>query len=345
MEHLYSLNSYFFDLPPELIAHFPCEKRDASRLLVVERQTGKLFEIPFFELTHFLEKGDSLVFNDTKVFPSRFIGNRPTGGKAEVFLLKKRSTKTWEALVKPGRKLGIGCRVIFGDGLSCEIRDILPDGHRVIEFNFKGNLEEALEKFGRIPLPLYIRRADIPEIDKERYQTIYARHSGSVAAPTAGLHFTSEMLVKLEEKGVLKDHITLHVGAGTFAPVKTEDIREHKMHSETFTISEQTAERLNNRKENKRQICIGTTTCRALESAASSDGRIQPGDYETDIFIYPGYTFKYVKHLLTNFHQPGSSLLLLVSAFASHELIKEAYEKAIKERFRFFSYGDAMLIL
>lgn len=342
---LYSLDQYHYDLPQELIAQYGCEPRDQSRLLVVERKTGNMYEMVFRELTDFLQKQDSLIFNDTKVFPARLIGSRSGGGKAEVFLLRKRGEDTWEALVQPGKKLSIGSKVIFGDGLSCEILEILPEGIRIVNFNFKGDIDTALEKFGHVPLPQYIRRQDLPEIDKARYQTIYAMHSGSVAAPTAGLHFTEEMLKIFENKGIHKNKITLHVGLGTFLPVKTEDIREHKMHMESFSISAETAKELNHRPDNALQICVGTTTCRALESASTEEGILKPGNYETDIFIFPGYKFKYVKNLLTNFHQPGSSLLMLVSAFASRELIMEAYAKAIKERFRFLSYGDAMLIL
>ncbi len=332
-------------MPEDLIAQYPCEPRDRSRLLVVERKTGHMYEMAFWELTDFLQKEDSLVFNDTKVFPSRLIGVRPSGGKTEIFLLKKRKENIWEALVKPGKKLPIGSKVIFGDGFSCEVMDIFPDGIRLVYLDFKGNINEALEQFGHIPLPPYMRCEAIPELDKVRYQTVYAQYSGSVAAPTAGLHFTEEMLNKLENKGVDKNKITLHVGLGTFLPVKVDDIREHKMHFEAFTISTETAGKLNKHDENKLQICVGTTTCRALETAATEEGIIQEGQYETDIFIYPGYKFKYVKQLLTNFHQPGSSLLMLVSGFASRELIMEAYAKAIKDRFRFLSYGDAMLIL
>lgn len=342
---MYSLQPYLYDLPEDLIAQYPCEPRDSSRLLIVERKTGQMQEIVFHELSDFLEKGDRLVFNDTKVFPSRLLGTRPSGGKAEVFLTKQRSDRTWEAMVKPGKKLVLGSKVVFGDGFSCEIIEILPNGLRVVHFDFNGDLSAALEKFGQIPLPPYMKRSAIPELDKVSYQTVYAQHSGSLAAPTAGLHFTDSLLNQLDRKGIIRENITLHVGLGTFLPVKTDDIREHKMHFETFTISSKTSENLNNYPTTKRQICVGTTTCRALESAATVEGFIQPGKYETDIFIYPGYTFKYVKHLLTNFHQPGSSLLMLVCAFASPELIKEAYAKAIKERFRFFSYGDAMLIL
>lgn len=345
MEPYYSLKHYLYDLPEELIAKFPCEPRDASRLLVVDRKTENMFEIPFYELSDFLNKEDSLVFNNSKVLPSRLIGTRQGGGKAEVFLIKRLPQGTWEALVKPGKKLGIGNRVTFGDGFSCEVTDLTPEGLRIVQFDFKGSIEEALEKFGHVPLPPYMRREDIPEIDKIRYQTVYAKHPGSVAAPTAGLHFSDDLLHKLDLKGVYKDTITLHVGLGTFLPVKSEDIREHQMHYETFEITSETALRLNNRNKEHRQICVGTTSCRALESASLPEGIIQSGKYDTNIFIHPGYKFKYVKHLLTNFHQPGSSLLMLVSAFATYDLIKEAYARAIKDRFRFLSYGDAMLIL
>ena len=342
---LFSLNSYLYDLPAELIAQYPIEPRDASRLLVVDRKTGKMEEMVFHELADFLQKGDSLVFNDTKVFPSRLIGSRPQGGKAEIFLTKRRPDGTWEALVKPGKKIGIGRKILFGDGFSCEVLGILPDGIRIIHLEFKGSLDEAIEQFGQVPLPPYMKREAIPELDKLRYQTVYAQEKGSQAAPTAGLHFTEQLLEKLESKGVTLDKITLHVGLGTFLPVKTEDIRQHKMHAEPFSISPETAARLNSRPQNKLQICVGTTTCRALESAATAQGIIMPGQYETSIFIHPGYKFKYVQQMLTNFHQPGNSLLMLVSAFASYELIMEAYAKAIKDRFRFLSYGDAMLIL
>lgn len=345
VEDLYSLNNYLYELPQELIAPFPCEPRDHSRLLVVEQKTGRFHEMVFHDLVDFLQTGDSLVFNDTKVFPSRLLGVRPTGGKAEIFLTKRLQNDTWESLVRPGKKIGIGSKVIFGDGFFCEVIDILPNGMRIVKLEFAGPLEEALEKFGHIPLPPYMQRAVIPEFDKIRYQTVYAQQSGSVAAPTAGLHFTEDMLEKLMNKGIIINKITLHVGSGTFLPVKTEDIRDHKMHVEVFTISTDTAENLNNRAKEKLQICVGTTTCRTLESAVTSEGIIQPGHYETEIFIYPGYKFKYVKSLLTNFHQPGSSLLMLVSAFASFELIKEVYAKAIRDRYRFLSYGDAMLIL
>lgn len=345
MKNRFALKSYLYDLPEDLIAQYPCHPRDASRLLVVERDTEKIYEMPFRELCHYLEKGDSLVFNNTKVIPSRLIGQRLSGGKAEVFLLKKISSNNWVALVRPGKKMGIGTRVYFGDGFFCEVIDIIANGQRLVHLEYSGCIEEALEKFGHVPLPHYMRRESINEIDKDRYQTVYAQYPGSVAAPTAGLHFTDEMLKHLIDKGVLIDKITLHIGLGTFLPVKTEDIRFHQMHEEIFEISETTAENLNSRPSCRKQICVGTTTCRALESAASSEGFIQKGKYQTSIFIHPGYKFKYVKNLLTNLHQPGSSLIILVSTFASHELIHNAYQKAIKDRFRFLSYGDAMLIL
>jgi S-adenosylmethionine:tRNA ribosyltransferase-isomerase len=342
----FSLSHYLYDLPNDLIARHPADPRDASRLLVVERKTGRMESMIFHELVDLLQKGDSLVFNDTKVFPSRLIGARSMGGKAEIFLIKQRQGNLWEALVKPGKKLGIGSKVTIGDGFSCEILDVLPNGIRLVHLDFKeGTIDEAIEKFGQIPLPPYMEREAIPELDKINYQTVYAQHTGSVAAPTAGLHFTENMLHRLGDKGVSIDKITLHVGLGTFLPVKAEDIREHKMHQETFEISSQTAEHLNRRPADKLQICVGTTTCRTLESAATESALVQAGKYETNIFIHPGYQFKYVRHLLTNFHQPGSSLLMLVSAFASRELIMEAYAKAIKDRYRFLSYGDAMLIL
>ncbi|KIC75097.1 S-adenosylmethionine:tRNA ribosyltransferase-isomerase [Neochlamydia sp. TUME1] len=345
MKDWHSLNNYLYDLPEELIAQYPCEPRDATRLLVVDRASGNMHEMVFHELADFLGKGDSLVFNNTKVLPSRLIGSRSSGGKAEIFLIKRLPTGDWEALVKPGKKLGKGSNVTFNEGFSCKIIDVLADGKRVVNFDYEGDITQALEKFGHVPLPPYMRRAAIPELDKERYQTVYAQHPGSVAAPTAGLHFTDKLLQRLEEKSVQVDKLTLHIGLGTFLPVKVEDIREHQMHDESFEISQETAERLNKRPINKRQICVGTTSCRALEAAASASGMITGGKYNTNIFIHPGYQFKYVQHLLTNFHQPGSSLLMLVSAFASPELIKEAYNKAIKERYRFLSYGDAMLIL
>lgn len=343
MTDYFSLKNYHYDLPEDLIAHHPCTPRDASRLLIVDRKTGRFEDHTFHDLMDILQEGDSLVFNNTKVFPARLIGTRSSGGKTEVFLTKKLPNDDWEALVKPGKKLPIGSKVIFGTDFFCEIIDVLEDGNRIVRFNNLESFDTALQKYGRIPLPPYMRR-DASETDKVSYQTVYAQQVGSVAAPTAGLHFTQKMLEKLHSMGISQETITLHVGLGTFLPVKTEDIRDHKMHHETFSISAETADRLNSRDPNKLQICVGTTTCRALESAAKS-GKILSGNYETNIFIHPGYEFKYVKHLLTNFHQPGSSLLMLVCAFASYEMIMEAYAKAIKDRYRFLSYGDAMLII
>lgn len=339
----YSLSSYHFDLPKDLIAQQPCQPRDHSRLMIVERSKGSITEIPFFELPNFLDKGDSLVFNDTKVIPARLIGKRSTGGTAEVFLKEKREDGTWEALVKPGKKLGIGTQVFFSEDFSCEIMQELPEGSRLVQFAYEGDFEKALAKHGKIPLPQYIKREDV-QTDRVNYQTVYAKHPGAVAAPTAGLHFTNALLDQLKAKGVEQIQLTLHVGFGTMLPIRVKDIRQHQMHSESFSITSQAADQLN-KEIKKRQICVGTTTCRALESASKESSVIKPGEYSTDIFISPGYEFRKVNALLTNFHLPSSTLLVLVSTFAGRELIKEAYQKAIKERFRFYSYGDAMLIL
>jgi S-adenosylmethionine:tRNA ribosyltransferase-isomerase len=341
---LLSLDSYQYDLPKELIAQQAAEPRNSSRLLVIDRRTGNFQDLIFRDLADMLAGGDSLVLNDTKVIPARLFGQRPSGGKVEVVLLRQKGNKLWAALVRPGRKLGLGEKVIFSEDFFGEIIEIYPDGSRLVEFHCKGDFFEVLEKVGHLPLPQYIQRADDLN-DKERYQTVYAANSGAVAAPTAGLHFTSEMLAQLENKGVSQTCITLHVGLGTFRPVQVADIRQHVMHTEPFFISEEAANSLNIRQSAKKQICIGTTCCRALESAVDKDGRISPGIFETDIFLYPGCEFKYVQSLLTNFHLPGSTLLMLVCAFGGYELMMEAYAKAVKDRYRFFSYGDAMLIL
>ncbi len=339
------LSSYQYELPAELIAQQPCTPRDRSRLMIVERSTGTISEIVFRELIDFLSPGDSLVFNDTKVIPSRLFGKRKTGGEAEIFLTSRRSDNTWEALVRPGKKLQPGTKVYFSDRLRCEILDNLEDGLRLVRFDYEGDFDALLQTHGQVPLPPYIKREQgVEESDKERYQTIFAAKPGAVAAPTAGLHFTEEMLQKLKEKQVAQMAVTLHVGLGTFRPVQTEDIRQHMMHAEKCYITPEVASQLNCRDLSKKQICVGTTCCRTLESVVKA-GAISPGEFSTDIFIYPGYTFRYVRHLLTNFHLPGSTLLMLVSAFAGRDLILEAYHKAIKEKFRFFSYGDAMLIL
>lgn len=339
------LSSYHYHLPEELIAQHPCNPRERSRLLIVDRVSENFSEIVFAELIDFLQKGDSLVFNDTKVIPARLLGKRKTGGEVEIFLTIQRPNGDWEVLARPGKKLPQGTVVIFSDTFSCEILEILDDGRRLVRFNYEGDFEQVLAQHGEIPLPHYIKREKQQAEDANRYQTVFAANPGAVAAPTAGLHFSREMLDTLAANGVHQNKVTLHVGLGTFRPVQTEDIRDHKMHHERIVISPETAQALNSRSTNHRQICVGTTCCRTLESAASPEGVVKAGSFETNIFIYPGYQFKYVQHLLTNFHLPGSSLLMLVSAFAGPELIKEAYLKAVKERFRFFSYGDAMLIV
>jgi S-adenosylmethionine:tRNA ribosyltransferase-isomerase len=342
---LYSLSSYLFELPEELIAQHPCSPRDHSRVMVIDRKSGKISEMVFHELLDFLQAGDQLVFNNTKVIPSRLIGKRESGGITEVFITKLLPNGTWEVMARPGRKLRKGSKVIFGPDFSCEILDTLSDGGKIVRFLHQGNFDELLEKYGQIPLPHYIHREEQNAEDKENYQTMYAEVPGAVAAPTAGLHFTKEMLSKLAKKNISQPTVTLHVGIGTFRPVQSEDIRLHPMHSEHVIITPDAALKLNNRPLDRRQICVGTTSCRALESASAEDGTIPAGEYDTSIFIYPGYRFKYVKSMLTNFHLPGSSLLMLVSAFAGYDLIMEAYSKAVREKYRFFSYGDAMLIL
>lgn len=343
---LYSLSSYQFDLPPELIAQHPCTPRDHSRLMVVERATGRISEIIFQQLPDLLQAGDQLIFNDTKVIPVRLMGTRASGGVTEIFLVRRMEEGVWEVLGRPGRKLRVGAIVTFDDALSCEVLEILPDGNRYVRFYYEGDFESLLVRYGQIPLPHYIREGKSSSMDITDYQTIYATNPGAAAAPTAGLHFTRRVLDALNDKKVSQTTITLHVGLGTFRPVQTEDIRQHKMHTEQIIISAEASEQLNGaRKMGKRQICIGTTTCRSLESVATSEGDIPAGCYSSNLFIYPGYQFKYVEALLTNFHFPHSSLLMLVSAFGGYELIQEAYAKAIEARFRFFSYGDAMLIL
>jgi len=342
---LYKLSAYQYQLPEELIAQYPCDPRDSSRLLIVERSTGKITEKPFRVIEEMVHAGDSLVFNDTRVIPARLVGKKKSGGRAEVFLVRRHADASWDALVRPGKKLQPGATIVFSPAFSCEIAEVLANGERRIRFHCQGDLDNMLEQCGKIPLPHYIRREPSQE-DAVRYQTIYAVHPGALAAPTAGLHFTDEMLNTLQHKGVSQIKITLHVGLGTFRPVKTEDIRTHDMHSERYFITPEAAGQLNrSHKSEGRQICVGTTCCRALEAASTAQGIIEAGAYDTNIFIYPGYQFKYVNCLLTNFHLPGSTLLMLVSAFAGHELIMEAYARAVRDKFRFFSYGDAMLII
>ncbi len=337
-------SDFFYELPQELIAQDPLKDRSASRLLCLDRKTGRTEHHIFREIIDFLHPGDCLVINNTKVIPARLYGVREeTGAKIEVLLLKRREERVWETLVKPGRKAKPGTRIVFGDGLLVgEVTDIVEEGNRLIRFSYEGIFEEILDQLGQMPLPPYITH----ELeDKNRYQTVYAKHDGSAAAPTAGLHFTPELLGKIREKGVYIAHVTLHVGLGTFRPVKVEDVTDHHMHSEFYFIEEEQAALINRaRAQGGRIIAVGTTSCRTLESAAGEDGILRAASGWTDIFIYPGYQFKMMDGLITNFHLPESTLLMLVSAFAGKEHIMAAYEEAVKERYRFFSFGDAMFI-
>lgn len=340
----FSIQSYQFPLPEELIAQFPCTPRDASRLLVLNRSKGTIEECVFRDIPSFFESTDRLIFNNTKVIPARLYGIRPTGGQVEIMLNRVRADGAWEAMARPGRKLQIGSKVIFAEDFSCVIEEVLENGLRVVRFNDTHDFDQKLIKYGQLPLPHYIKRDNVSELDNERYQTVYAQNPGALAAPTAGLHFTPEIFKVLEEKGVARDYLTLHVGLGTFKPVQVDDIRNHHMHYEQILIPEALAKTLNSPRRG-REICVGTTSCRAIESAADETGFIREGSYDTNIFIYPGYRFKRVDHLLTNFHLPGSTLLMLVCALGGYELVMEAYHKAVEKKFRFFSYGDAMLIL
>lgn len=336
---------FYFELPEELIAQDPLEDRSGSRLLVVDKETGEVSHHIFKEIIDYLEPGDCLVLNDTKVIPARLIGAKEdTGGKIEVLLLKRREDNIWETLVKPGRKAKCGARISFGDGmLTGEVVEITEEGNRLIRFEYEGIFEEILDRLGQMPLPPYITHQ---LEDRNRYQTVYAKHTGSAAAPTAGLHFTPELLKAIEEKGVDIAEVTLHVGLGTFRPVKTEDILEHHMHSEYYRIEEEAAEKINRAKEKgNRVICVGTTSCRTIESAADEKGRLRACSGWTDIFIYPGYRFRVLDCLITNFHLPESTLIMLVSALAGREHVLEAYEEAVRNRYRFFSFGDAMLVI
>ena len=337
-------HDFWYDLPEELIAQTPLEKRDSSRLLVMDRQTGALAHKHFFDIIDYLQPGDCLVMNDSRVLPARLLGHRPTGGAVEVLLLRDLGQKKWECLCKPGRKMQIGSQVIFGNGeLTATVTDVKDDGNRVVEFQYEGIFLEVLERLGKMPLPPYIK-AELS--NQERYQTVYSREVGSAAAPTAGLHFTEELLDQIRAKGINTAFVTLHVGLGTFRPVKAEEITEHHMHSELCMINEETAAILNQTKANGgRIICVGTTSCRTLESLVKEDGTFEAGSKWTEIFIYPGYTFKAMQGLITNFHLPESTLVMLVSAFASRNNVLNAYEEAVKEKYRFFSFGDAMCIL
>ena len=335
---------FWYDLPEELIAQTPLEQRDTSRLMVLNRNTGAVSHQHFYDILDYLKPGDCLVMNDSRVLPARLLGCRPTGGAVEILLLRDLGEKKWECLAKPGRKLQPGQQVIFGNGeLTATIREICDDGNRIVEFHYDGIFLEVLERLGKMPLPPYIK-AELQ--DQERYQTVYSRHVGSAAAPTAGLHFTRELLDRLRKKGVETAFVTLHVGLGTFRPVKAEDILEHHMHSELCMMSAETAELLNRTKEKGgRVICVGTTSCRTLESLVKPDGSFEAASRWTEIFIYPGYTFKAMDGLITNFHLPESTLVMLVSAFAGRENVLNAYAEAVQERYRFFSFGDAMCII
>ena len=337
-------SDFYYDLPEELIAQDPLENRSDSRLMVLDKKTGETEHHVFREIVDYLDPGDCLVINDTKVIPARLIGAKEeTGAKIEVLLLKRGADDVWETLVKPGRKAKPGTRISFGDGLlTGEVVDIVDEGNRLIRFEYEGIFEEILDRLGQMPLPPYITHQ---LKDKDRYNTVYAEHPGSAAAPTAGLHFTPELLEKIKNKGVDIAHVTLHVGLGTFRPVKVDDVENHHMHSEFYMIDETAAEKINRAKENgKRVICVGTTSCRTIESAADKNGRLKACSGWTDIFIYPGYQFKILDALITNFHLPESTLVMLVSALAGREHVLAAYEEAVKERYRFFSFGDAMFI-
>lgn len=331
---------FWYYLPEELIAQTPLERRDGSRLLVMDRATGNLTHRRFYDIIDYLNPGDCLVMNDSRVLPARLLGHRPTGGAVEVLLLRDLGEGAWECLVKPGKKMQEGQEVIFGDGeLTATVAKVQEDGNRVVQFHYEGIFLEVLECLGKMPLPPYIKE----ELqDQERYQTVYSRELGSAAAPTAGLHFTKELLEKIREKGVTEAFVTLHVGLGTFRPVKAEEVTDHHMHSELCMINEQTAKLLNEtRARGGRIICVGTTSCRTLESLVNEDGSFSAKSRWTDIFIYPGYQFKAMDGLITNFHLPESTLVMLVSAFAGREHILNAYAEAVRERYRFFSFGDA----
>ena len=338
-------SDFFYDLPEELIAQDPLEDRTASRLLVLNRETGAIEHKIFSDVIDYLNEGDCLVINNTRVIPARLIGEKEdTGGKVEVLLLKRRANDVWETLVKPGKKLRPGARVTFGDGrLKAEILEIAEEGNRLVRFYYEGIFEEILDSLGEMPLPPYITHK---LEDKEMYQTVYAKYDGSAAAPTAGLHFTKELLSKIEEKGIKIASITLHVGLGTFRPVKVDDVNNHHMHTEWYEVNAEAADIINETKRNGgRVICVGTTSCRTIESVADENGYMKAKTGETDIFIYPGYKFKVMDGLITNFHLPESTLVMLVSAFAGKENVLSAYETAVKEKYRFFSFGDAMILI
>lgn len=337
-------SDFYYDLPEELIAQDPLEDRSSSRLLILDKETGKTEHHIFKEIIDYLNPGDCLVINDTKVIPARLIGEKiGTGAKIEVLLLKRKEKDVWETLVKPGKKMKVGVQVSFGNGLLIgEVIEVVEEGNRLIKFHYEGIFEEVLDQLGEMPLPPYITHQ---LQDRNRYNTVYAKNEGSAAAPTAGLHFTAELLDAIQEKGVDIARVTLHVGLGTFRPVKVEDVTEHHMHSEFYQVDEEAAEKINRAKDGAgRVICVGTTSCRTIESAADETGHLKPCSGWTEIFIYPGYKFKMLDCLITNFHLPESTLIMLVSALAGKEHVMAAYEEAVKERYRFFSFGDAMFI-
>ena len=337
------LDIFDYDLPQELIAQTPLKQRDSSRLLTLNKQTGEISHGVFSDIKSFLKPGDCLVLNNTRVIPARLYGVRDNGGEAEFLLLNRIDDVTWETIVRPGRRLKEGARVTFGDGrLVAEVVSVKDDGNRIVKFEFDGIWEEVLDALGEMPLPHYITEK---LTDKERYQTVYAKHDGSAAAPTAGLHFTLPLLEEIQSMGVNIAYVTLHVGLGTFRPVKCENVEDHKMHSEMYSVSPETAEIINKTKQDGgRVIAVGTTSCRTLESATGDDGIIKSGSNSTDIFIYPGYKFKMIDALITNCHLPKSTLIMLVSTFAGYENTMNAYKTAVEEKYRFFSFGDAMFI-
>ncbi len=337
------VSEFNYDLPEELIAQTPIEKRDESRLMVLDRSKQTIEHKTFKDIIDYLEPGDCLVRNNTKVIPARIYGKKETGAKVEFLLLNNIEGDIWESIVRPGNKLHVGTKVIFGDGLlTAEILEIMPGGTRKVKFSYKGIFNEILDKIGLMPLPPYIHE----ELkDNDRYQTVYAKYNGSAAAPTAGLHFTPELLKKIEEKGVKIANVTLHVGIGTFRPVKEENVENHEMHTEHFYIKQEDAQKINEtKKQGKRVIAVGTTSCRVLETIADENGLVKETEADTSIFIYPGYHFKCLDGLITNFHLPKSTLLMLVSALAGKDYIMKAYHEAVKEKYRFFSFGDAMFI-
>lgn len=337
-------SDFYFELPEELIAQDPLRERSSSRLLFLNKETGETEHHVFREIKEYLRPGDCLVLNNTKVIPARLFGCKAdTGGTVEVLLLKRREKDIWETLVKPGKRCKPGTHLVFGEGLlQGEVLETVEEGNRLIRFSYEGIFEEILDKLGEMPLPPYITHK---LQDKNRYQTVYAKYEGSAAAPTAGLHFTKELLKELEDKGVTLVYVTLHVGLGTFRPVKVDNVLEHHMHSEYYEVTEEAADTINRIKaEGGRVICVGTTSCRTLESAADANGKVRAGCGNTEIFIYPGYRFKVLDALITNFHLPESTLVMLVSALAGREYVLAAYEEAVREKYRFFSFGDAMLI-